>query len=139
MENKPDKKIIAIFLATFVFLATVILSLGGYYGQKFGQVAGESETAEVEKLKADYILAFKQAFQGYLVLETETDWLSDNLLEATRSIKQTLLGLRVPLEFKDRHLTAIIALTAIEQGIGDKNLDLVLPHIYELRQLIDNL
>lgn len=138
MEIKPSKKVIAVFLLGFVFFSGIILSLGNYYSKNNGKVAGAADVADPIKLAQDYRTSFKQAFQNYLILETDTDWFSDDSLSKTSSIKDKLLSLKVPAELKDSHLNSVIALTEIEQGIKTKNLDLILPNIYKLREIISN-
>ena len=138
MENKPSKKVIAVFLVAFVFFSGIILSLGSYYSKNNGQVAGAVDVVDQAKLAETYIASYKQAFQNYLILDTNTDWLSDDSSSKTISLKNSLLNLKVPAQFKDQHLNSVIALTEIEQGIKSKNLDLVLPNIYQLREIISN-
>ncbi|MDO8668960.1 MAG: hypothetical protein Q7K65_01565 [Candidatus Buchananbacteria bacterium] len=137
-EKKPSQKIIAVFVVAFAFFSWLILFLGTYYSQINGQVAGASDVSDPVKLAQDYRSAFNEVFKNYLILNTDTDWFSQDILAKTVSIKNNLLSLKVPAEFKDRHLQAVLALSEIEQGIKDKNIDLILPNIYELRQIIDN-
>lgn len=139
MEKTPSKKVIASFLVAFVFFSGIILSLGSYYSKNNGQVAGAIDVVDQAKLTETYIISYQQAFQNYLTLDTSIDWLSDDSLSKTTSIKDKLLSLKVPAQFKDQHLNSVIALTEIEQGIKSKNLDLVLPNIYKLREIISNL
>jgi len=139
IKKTPSPKVIAIFFILLVIFSGVILSLGSYYSQNNGQVAGETAVADPVKLEAIYRETIKQALAGYLILDTNIDWWSDDLLAQTTLIKNTLLNLKVTTNLKDQHLQAIIALTEIEQGIKSKNLDLVLPNIYKLREIIDNI
>ncbi|OGY49748.1 MAG: hypothetical protein A3B89_02345 [Candidatus Buchananbacteria bacterium RIFCSPHIGHO2_02_FULL_40_13] len=137
-EKRPSAKAIAIILAVFVFLAGLTVSLGSYYGANIGRVAGEDDLAKPLELKEEYRQKFNQAFQNYLILEAAAVALDDDFLTKTISIKQNLLVLKVPGELKDGHLQAVIALTEIEDGIKSKNLDLVLPNMYKLREIINN-
>lgn len=136
IEKKVDRKLVTVFIIILVLLTGVILSLGSYY-HKNSQVAGASDTADLIKLNDSYRVAFKQSFVGYLILDTDTDWTSDDLLVKTIAIKNNLLSLKVPADSKDSHLAAVIALGEIEQGIRAKNLDLILPNVYKLREIID--
>lgn len=138
IEKKPSSKVVTIFLVAFVVFSGLILSLGAYYSKNNGKVAGAEDVVDQVKLADDYRVAFKQAFQNYLILDTNADWMSDDLLATTISIKNNLLSLKVPADLKDSHLKAVIALTEIEQGIQTRNLDLILPNIYKLREIIDN-
>ncbi len=138
IEKRVDRKLVTIFVIIFVFFSGVLLSLGNYYSRQNGDVAGTSDNADIIKLQDNYRTDFKQAFSGYLILDTNTDWTSPDLLAKTTAIKNNLLNLKVPADSKDSHLIAIIALTEIEQGIKDKNLDLVLPNVYKLRDVLNN-
>src|SRR3989338_9351159 len=137
-EKRPSAKAIAIILAVFVFLAGLTVSLGSYYVANIGRVAGEDDLAKPLELKEEYRQKFNQAFQNYLILEAAAVALDDDFLTKTISIKQNLLVLKVPGELKDGHLQAVIAVTEIEDGIKSKNLDLVLPNMYKLREIINN-
>lgn len=138
IENKPSKKIITIFLITFVIFSGLILSLGSYYSKYAGKVAGESEASDIAKLTKEYKANLKTAFNDYLSVENNANWLSDEMLTKSSSVKQVILALKVPADFKDQHLNSVIALSEIEQGIRSQNLDLVISNVDKLREIINN-
>lgn len=139
IDKKPSIKVVLAFLIVFFVVSSAIISLGNYYSHNNSQVAGVQDAANQIKLTNDYKEAFKSEFKNYLILDTNTDWTSSSILTTTVTIKNNLLNLRVPAEFKEVHLSAVIALSEIEAGIKSQDLDLILPNIYKLRELIDNI
>ena len=138
LSQKTPAKIISIILIVFVLLSGLILLSGSYYGKNSGRVAGETATTDPLKLAANYQQQFKQIFNNYLLLEDSANLLTDDYLAQTDSLKQNILALKVPAELKDTHLQTVMALTEIADGVKSQNLDLILPNIYKLRQIIDN-
>ena len=138
LSQKSPAKIIFVILIVFVLLAGLILFTGSYYGQNRGRVAGETALTDPLKLAADYQQQFKQIFNNYLLLEDSANLLTDDYLAKTDSIKQNILALKVPAQLKDTHLQTVMALAEIAAGVKSQNLDLILPNIYKLRQIIDN-
>jgi len=86
----------------------------------------------------NHLFQFKQIFNNYLLLEDSANLLTDDYLAKTDSIKQNILALKVPAQLKDTHLQTVMALAEIAAGVKSQNLDLILPNIYKLRQIIDN-
>lgn len=138
ISKKYSVKIVSMVLVVFILLSGLILLVGGYYGKNIGQVAGETVSADPLKLAADYKDQFRRLFNNYLLLADSANLLTDDYLAKTVDLKQNLLALKVPTELKDSHLQAVMALSEIETGVKTKNLDLILPNIYKLREAIDN-
>jgi len=138
-DRTPSPEVITAFVIVFVVISSIIISLGNYYGQNTNhQVAGAIDTADQIKLTNEYKTAFLSEFDDYLILDTDSDWMNSDILSSTVTIKNNLLALKVPSEFKQIHLNAVVALSEIEKGINVKDLDLVLPNVYKLRDIIAN-
>lgn len=135
--TKSSVKTIIAVLAVFVFCAGLIFSFG-YYKVGQGKVAGVSETVSSAELAGNYQKEYQEALQGYLAVSADYNFLSEEFLAKTLSIKAKLLAIKVPADKKDIHLQSVLVLDGIEQGVKSQNVDLVINNVDKLRQLITN-
>jgi hypothetical protein len=136
-DKRPNKKVILLIIGVIILVAVAILSLASYYGP--GQVAGVSEVSVQAKVTNDYTSDINKIFRNYLILTDESRLLTEQFRADTTSIKQQVLDLKTPRELTDSHLSIVVSLNAIENGILVQDLGAIVGYVYELRSIIDNI
>jgi hypothetical protein len=139
LTKKPSKKVIVAVIVVFVILAVFIFCLGNYYSKNNGNVAGETEMSPDIKLLSQYKKEFKESFQGYLLLTSDDQMLSDDFLSKTIAVRKSLLEMKVPSDLRGNHLNVVFYLTDIENGIKSSDISAVIDGVYQLRSILDNL
>jgi len=138
INKKPSSRIIIVIVSIFLLFSGIIASLGYYY-QKNGKVAGDTDISSQTKILIEYQNEFNNIFKGYLILSTSDNVLDDNFYSKTVSIKERLLEMKVPAELKESHLNSVLSLIEIENGIIAQDIDLVVSNIDKLRKIMNNI
>ena len=111
------KQKILIFLLLILFLLILYLIFTSESVKRtdsFARLTGQDSSASLEN---DYKLKAKEFFTAYENLIKSDSFTGANIAE----LKNKLLGLKVPVKFKELHIRLVLALTKMENYLNQKD------------------
>ncbi|MFH1582896.1 MAG: hypothetical protein ABIB72_01080 [Candidatus Falkowbacteria bacterium] len=108
---------ILIFLLLILFLLILYLIFTSESVRETTNSAPQIKQDNSVLLETDYKLKAKEFFIAYENLIKNNNFIEENITE----LKNKLLGLKVPLKFKELHIRFVLALTKMENYLSQKD------------------